>query len=270
MSVVKIGNKKAFLLEPDKIQPVIYSTEEREIGVWTDGKPLYQKTIKVTSPSSSSAFQNMDLSSLNIDTCVSIDGYAVRNSSGTKLVYFLSSQEDASYYCFARYKKSDGNLNYKTNFSSSTVDEVVFNIQYTKTTDTAGSGKWTPQGVPAHHYSTDEQVVGTWIDGSTLYEKTFYATKSETTKISDNRYRFNPTLPNNLSRIINIEAGIKTTSYGTTQLGVINYSNPSNDNTYIELSQYYNGIIVKSLGQSILENDDNWDVIVTYQYTKSS
>ena len=41
---IKIGNKKAFLLEPDKIQPVIYSTEEREIGVWTDGKPLYQKT----------------------------------------------------------------------------------------------------------------------------------------------------------------------------------------------------------------------------------
>lgn len=25
-----------------------------------------------------------------------------------------------------------------------------------------------------HHYSTDEQVVGTWIDGSTLYEKTQY------------------------------------------------------------------------------------------------
>lgn len=24
-----------------------------------------------------------------------------------------------------------------------------------------------------HHYSTDEQVVGTWIDGKTLYEKTF-------------------------------------------------------------------------------------------------
>ena len=47
-------------------------------------------------------------------------------------------------------------------------------MQYTKTTDTAGSGKWTPQGVPAIHYSTDEQVIGTWIDGSTLYEKTIF------------------------------------------------------------------------------------------------
>lgn len=24
-----------------------------------------------------------------------------------------------------------------------------------------------------HNYSTDEQIVGTWIDGSTVYEKTF-------------------------------------------------------------------------------------------------
>lgn len=27
-------------------------------------------------------------------------------------------------------------------------------------------------GSTTHHYSTDEQVVGTWIDGSTIYEKT--------------------------------------------------------------------------------------------------
>lgn len=35
-----------------------------------------------------------------------------------------------------------------------------------------------------HHYSTDEQVVGTWIDGSTLYEKTidFGALPNNTTK----------------------------------------------------------------------------------------
>lgn len=24
-----------------------------------------------------------------------------------------------------------------------------------------------------HHYSTEEQIVGTWLDGSTIYEKTF-------------------------------------------------------------------------------------------------
>lgn len=34
-----------------------------------------------------------------------------------------------------------------------------------------------------HHYSTDEQVVGTWIDGSTLYERTYsYSISSETSQ----------------------------------------------------------------------------------------
>lgn len=33
---------------------------------------------------------------------------------------------------------------------------------------------WYPSiGSSGHNYSTDEQIVGTWIDGSTVYEKTF-------------------------------------------------------------------------------------------------
>lgn len=28
-------------------------------------------------------------------------------------------------------------------------------------------------GNSKHHYSTEEQIVGTWVDGSTIYEKTF-------------------------------------------------------------------------------------------------
>ena len=50
--------------------------------------------------------------------------------------------------------------------------ETYITVWYTKTTDTAGSGSYTTLGVPAVHYSTDEQVVGTWIDGKTLYQKT--------------------------------------------------------------------------------------------------
>ena len=61
-------------------------------------------------------------------------------------------------------------ITYMNNWISAT--DCYITLQYTKTTDTAGSGTWTPQGVPAIHYSTDEQVVGTWVDGSTLYEIT--------------------------------------------------------------------------------------------------
>ena len=48
-----------------------------------------------------------------------------------------------------------------------------FHLKKTKTTDVAGSGTWTPQGVPTVHYSTDEQVIGTWL-GETLYQKTLH------------------------------------------------------------------------------------------------
>ncbi len=39
-------------------------------------------------------------------------------------------------------------------------------------------------GSNMHDYSTDEQIVGTWIDGSTIYEKTIYcdAFPNNTTK----------------------------------------------------------------------------------------
>lgn len=42
--------------------------------------------------------------------------------------------------------------------------------------DFAGSG--------GHNYSTTEQVVGTWIDGKTLYEKTIAVTQNPSSEIS--------------------------------------------------------------------------------------
>ena len=54
------------------------------------------------------------------------------------------------------------------------IREVWVTRKYTKTTDTPGSGTWTPSGAPAVHYSTEEQVVGTWVDGKTVYQDTIY------------------------------------------------------------------------------------------------
>ena len=71
-------------------------------------------------------------------------------------------------------------------FSPSTLNIIIITLQYTKTTDVAGSGSWTPQGVPTHHYSTDEQVVGTYL-GETLYEKIIVL--SNTTFDNDGYYQ---------------------------------------------------------------------------------
>lgn len=146
----------------NEFQPVIYSEDEREIGVWTDGKPLYQKSFSYNV--SSSTTYSINVTSCNIDVFVS---------------YELSGAGNTYYYGGGDYIRAYiADVNPVTTLivtggSSYPKSIGYITIRYTKTTDTAGSGQWTPPGVPAVHYSTDEHIIGTWVDGSTLYEKTW-------------------------------------------------------------------------------------------------
>ena len=141
-------------------QPVLFSEEEKEIGVWLDGKPLYQKSFVFTSSLTiSDNWTSTPFSISDIEKI--IDGIIWRvDSSGS---VYIDTNKDGNNIRISTKSKN-------TNFAVGS----VLTVRYTKTTDTAGSGTWTPQGVPAHHYSEDEQIVGTWVDGSTLYEKTVY------------------------------------------------------------------------------------------------
>ena len=164
LNTIQIGNEIFNIVGGggDYYAPVIYSTEEREIGVWTDGKPLYQKTCQIVSNTSVGAWTTITLTSpiLNPEYIVKAEF-----NDGTPSGYGQKT------YLF---RADGGNVQVKTTDGSTTTFNAGwrFTLWYTKTTDVAGSGSWTPQGVPAHHYSTDEHIVGTWIDGSTLYEKT--------------------------------------------------------------------------------------------------
>lgn len=148
----------------DGFPPLIYSDEEREIGLWTDGRPLYQKTVHWTG-------------SLNNGQNITIDS----NINLSNVGIFVS---DIAFLKFSGYSYATGSINGKVldvelvnqgvmieNFTGFTIIEILVTYRYTKTTDTAGSGQWTPSGLPAKHYSTTERVIGTWIDGKPLYEK---------------------------------------------------------------------------------------------------
>ena len=155
----------------DQFQPVIYSEAEREIGVWCDGKPLYQKTWIIPKASLSSGETTYTHNNnLSIDTLVNVCG---ATTDGRPLVEYHTN---GSWACSIYNIGSNafwiylGGSVYSGMTDASTVKVT---LQYTKTTDQPGSGTWTPQGVPAHHYSTDEQIVGTWIDGDTLYERSY-------------------------------------------------------------------------------------------------
>lgn len=154
----------------DKFQPLIFSIDEREIGVWTDGKPLYEKT-----------FTSTTIVGFNSSTLMVLDGTIpsgieiVKTVGSIDLTLSNAHYSSSSSNWFSWYVNYDDNNIYASqSLASATPVSCVtaFTLRYTKTTDTPGSGQWTPQGVPSHHYLTDEQVIGTWIDGSTLYEKT--------------------------------------------------------------------------------------------------
>ena len=150
----------------DGYPPLIYSDEEREVGVWRDGKPLYQKTIITTTASAISTDKVVgDATGLNIVNIFQFRcGWVYDNYTG--YIYSIYTNEKVQLY-------TDGDDIIESHSTANANDQqLIYTIQYTKDSDTPGSGTWTTQGGYAHHYSTSEHVVGTWTDGKPLYEKT--------------------------------------------------------------------------------------------------
>lgn len=146
----------------DGFPPLIYSDEEREVGVWRDGKTIYQKAFVFSNSLiiSNTAWTSIGILASSINAESYIRCFAL-SETGTLLDAMNVATID-SYIALTSWRNGD----------TIAVKTVV--IQYTKTTDTPGSGTWTIQGALAHHYSTEEHIIGTWIDGKPLYEKTVY------------------------------------------------------------------------------------------------
>lgn len=143
--------------------PALYSEEEREVGVWTDGKPLYQKTVEWSSVPNG----RVDGLAHNIQD--------VEHIHITEWIYdnsIVGHESSDQYYWAQIFLVNAIGIYYRFGPGWGSNLPLTVTFQYTKTTDQPGSGKYLPDGQLAHHYSTSEKVVGTWIDGSTLYERT--------------------------------------------------------------------------------------------------
>lgn len=150
----------------DGYPPLIYSDEEREVGIWRDGKPLYAKTINLPKSVLTSKDINIQHGISNLDKIIDISG-VMRADNQNPIV--TGYQWGSDWGC------SIGDITSTTFFLRmggsrySAVTEVSVTFLYTKTTDTPGSGTWNQQGDYAHHYSTSEKIIGTWIN-KPLYE----------------------------------------------------------------------------------------------------
>lgn len=153
--------------------PVIYSETEREIGVWTDGKPLYEKTVHTGALTKDTNWHGIAHNISNIDKIISCRGIVAANDSANTWYPIPAYRPGYSYGVCLDANSTE--IEYIQNWLDASPDSYVI-LQYTKTTDAPGSGHWTPGGVPAVHYSTDEQIIGTWTDGKTIYQKTLIFT----------------------------------------------------------------------------------------------
>lgn len=70
----------------------VYSTEERVVGQWIDGKPIYRKVFAITSPSSTSGSWTDIVNVSYIDSLISIYGYLL-DHTGSKIPFSYSPIE---------------------------------------------------------------------------------------------------------------------------------------------------------------------------------
>lgn len=222
----------------------IYSFEERQVGVWADGKPLYQRVFDLGSDVSitNNTFTNTTIDASTMETLVN-----------AKAIY---STGVTIYQVMANINNGIIRLQADRNDNVITVRYVI--LQYTKTTDVAGSGEYVPSGDKAVHYSTDEEVIGTFM-GETLYRKTvnFGALPNNTTK----------NVAHGISNLKYIKS-YEGTAYNSTNKYFLSlpYLHASVANNYIEI--YFNDTNI-----SIVTKTDRtpYDVCyVTLEYTKTS
>lgn len=132
----------------------IYDTQEKMIGQWTDGKPLYQKVV---------VFEN----TIYVTTSWTNLGFYIPNLE--KIVYGAGCRESGEYAFYPLNMDYDavGHQIQAMACRSDNRNTIKYLIlRYTKTTDSAMS-----IGTP-NDYSTTEKIVGTWIDGKPLWQKT--------------------------------------------------------------------------------------------------
>jgi len=116
----------------------VYSTEERVVGTWINGKPIYQKTIVDTMPTISTNFspvtKYIDVSGLHIEYFKLIDSemYMGTGIFDFPCAYQLSGNEDVSY---ARIYWENDKIYVQGNKTAMSGSTFYATIQYTKTTD---------------------------------------------------------------------------------------------------------------------------------------
>lgn len=220
-----------------------YSEEEKIVGKWLDGRPVYKKsgTIDINKSDNNVICTISELDRLiHCETNVKIvdANYATHN-------YYVQSGESTH-----TYSDSNGNIIFYSSWSGI----CIFDILYTKTTDAPNSFK--PEMISAveipvkHKYSTEEKIVGEWIDGKPVYEKTI--------ELAGTYKLYNTSWTNINIKIDNVDlvTFLTIVNYSKTERIIVMTARCYPENDYLYFAE------INSIELS--------DAIITIQYTKTT
>ena len=229
-------------------RPMIFDTTEKVVGKWTDGRPLYQKTINFGAlPNNTS--KDVAHSISNLHQVWNIKGTTINTSGSVTTIPYA----DGTY--FVNVSVTSTNLTCKSNFNATSNTTTYITLQYTKTTDAANSYNYADE----NDYSTSEKIIGTWIDGSKLYQKTINcgSMPNNTTKA------INPNITN-LSNYIELKGYIYNASNTKENYPLPYISKESIDNV---------GLATATSGNIVISTWADWtgySAYVVAKYTKTT
>ena len=259
----------------------IYDTTEKVIGKWTDGRPIYQKTF--IDIQNAQAVTNGTVVSKYIDVGASVQHYIAIDAIakgpsihaavqpvivGTNIVT-ADTIYNYTVYAYdnngttANKNKIELKNNF-TNFNGYTLDITLL---YTKTTDAANSYNYADE----NDYSTTEHIVGKWIDGKPLYQKTISGTVTKTSDGNEAQTRIN--IGVSVANVIKIDGFVKSGA-ATYSLNFAKFKNgnvtvlrtTANNNT----SGTYPNVVTISENAFGTSDSNTYTAYVTLQYTKTT
>lgn len=131
---------KGYVDDKTTTSEVNYSYDEQQIGTWVDGKPLYQKTIKVEIPTYSGTEDwkayYFPINVENIDWINLYSGTLKNETTHTVFLLSINSLSGESYSVYTDIERKSNVVIYVGKSLYTTTYEGYVTIQYTKTTDT--------------------------------------------------------------------------------------------------------------------------------------
>lgn len=109
----------------------VYSTSERKIGTWIDGKPVYRTCLNYSLNTGSTSH---DVSSLNINILTKFNALLYRINNANTVDYEPPYYNGSTDYFRSFFRKSTNNIETRLASSYNSYRQYVI-LEYTKTTD---------------------------------------------------------------------------------------------------------------------------------------